>query len=111
MRVIKPRSPRTIALVSSAAGLLNLWLALDGGAGMGRAIGSSLFMAAFMAGAFLWMNRWARPDAAPAEERDSDAPPPPGGWATQTTSQRARDRAGRALNDLMPRRNRPRRRR
>jgi hypothetical protein len=107
----RPPSRWVTVLISAAGGVGSAWLSRSAGSSVGGSVGSALFMAVFMYAGLRFMTRIRfrlRPVDVDPNERDPAAPPPLGGWASPSATQRATKRL-RRLFDNPGRKHRPRR--
>ncbi len=105
----RPPSRRLTLLIAVLGGVGSGWLSHGSGASVVGSIASGIFMAVFMYPGLRFMTmvrfRYNPPDVDP-DQRDTASPPPPGGWASPTSGQRAVRRVSRML-DRPNRKHRP----
>ena len=106
----EPRSPRrhlasarACVVTGLVALIVGTWINRTAGATWPRAIFGGVFLGVFT-GYGLWLvtkaRRRARPEQQPPSTRDPRTPPPPGGWANPTGTQRLLTRLGRLISGL-----------
>lgn len=94
---------RAIIIAATVLGVLDTSLLRASGAAWVRAIIGGVLMGTFIVfgmRAIVRLRLRYRPQYQPPEERDPSAPPPRGGWATQTAGQSMVARIGRAASGL-----------
>ena len=94
---------RAIVIAATVLGVLDTSLLRASGAAWVRAILGGVLMGTFIVfgmRAIVRLRLRYRPQHRPPEERDPSAPPPRGGWATQTAGQSMVARIGRAAGGL-----------
>ncbi len=94
---------RAIVIAATVLGVLDTSLLRASGAAWVRAILGGVLMGTFIVfgmRAIVRLRLRYRPQHRPPEERDPSAPPPRGGWATQTAGQSMVARIGRAASGL-----------